>query len=174
MTRTTALLGAASAALLLAACSQEGATASASKAAEAGTAPASAAVASGPAAPAGYAVRPGYWKTVTDSGDGELEETLDCITPEDARVEAMRTPAAGLQQDGCTYTKSHFDGGRIDIAGSCNNDGVSGTTSMTGSYGGDRIDYVLDIKMNMGAEPIALKTHVKSRRIADACPAEAG
>lgn len=173
MTRNTALLSAAAAAALaLVACSQQDADAAAKTAKAIDGVDAAVVQTSGPAAPAGYAVRPGYWKTVTDSGDGEPEETLDCITPDEARVEAMRTPMGGLKQDGCTYTRSHFAGGKIDIVGSCNNEGVTGSTSMKGSYGGDRIDYVLDIKMNMGAEPIALKTNVKSRRIGDACPAE--
>lgn len=170
MIRTTALLSAAAAAFTLIACS-DGEAASKSETAKAGAAP-QAIQTSGPAAPAGYAVRPGYWETTTDSGDGDPEVTRDCITPEEARVETFKTPAAGLQQDGCTYTRSHFAGGRIDIVGSCSNQGVSGSTSMKGSYGGDQIDYVLDITMKAGAEPISLKTRVKSRRIGNACPAE--
>jgi hypothetical protein len=169
MTRTTALISAAAAAFTLAACSQQEAAAG-SKKAQADAA-GEVVQTAGPAAPAGYAVRPGYWETTTDSGDGDPDVTRDCITPEQARIEVMRTPMGGLQQDGCTYTRSHFGGGRIDIVGACNNEGVSGSTSMKGSYGGDRVDYVLDITMKMGAEPISLKTRVKSRRIGDVCPA---
>ena len=173
MTRITALFSAA-AALALVACSQQDADAAAKTAKVNDGVDAAVVQTSGPAAPAGYAVRPGYWKTVTDSGDGEPEETFDCITPEEARIEKMRTVTGGLKQDGCNYTKSHFDGGRIEMVGSCNNGGVSGSTSMKGSYGADRIDYVLDMTMVMspGAEPISLKSKVKSRRVADACPAE--
>jgi hypothetical protein len=116
MMRRTALLSAAVAALLLAACSQADA---AGGAASAEAAPAAEVVqTSGPAAPAGYAVRPGYWETTTDSGDSEPEVTRDCITPEEARVETFKTSAAAHQQDGCTYARSQFADGRIDIVGS--------------------------------------------------------
>jgi hypothetical protein len=111
---------------------------------------------------------------VSNSGDGEPEVTRDCVTPEEARVETMRTPMGGLQQDGCTYTRSHFAGGKIDIVGSCSNDGVSGSTSMKGSYGADHVDYVLDVTLKAGAEPVSFKTRIKGRRIAAVCPAEEG
>jgi hypothetical protein len=168
MIRTTTLLSTAAAVTLIA-CSQQEAPA------ESDAAPAAAQVTrtSGAAAPAGYAVRPGYWETTTDSGDGDPEVTRDCVTPDEARIEVMQTPIGGLKQDGCTYAKSRFSGGVIDIVGTCNGGGVSGSTSMKGSYGGASIDYVLDMTMNMGAEPVSLKTRVKGRRIADACPAEA-
>jgi hypothetical protein len=75
----------------------------------------------------------------------------------------------GLQQDGCTYTRSHFAGGKIDIVGSCNNEGVSGSTSMKGSYSADRVDYVLDITMKVGAEPS--RSRPTSRAVASPTPA---
>ena len=171
MIRRTALLSAAAAALLLAACSRGDA---ATNAATAEAAPAEVVQTSGPAAPAGYAVRPGYWETTTDSGDSEPEVTRDCITPEEARVETFRTSAAAHQQDGCTYARSQFADGRIDIVGSCSNEGVTGSMSMKGSYGGDAFDYALDMKMDMGAGPVALTTRVKGRRISAVCPAEVG
>jgi hypothetical protein len=171
MIRTHHLLGAAvAAAFALTACSKQGASVAPST--SVAESPGQIVQASGPAAPAGYAVRPGYWETVSNSGDGEPEVTRDCVTPEEARVETMRTPMGGLQQDGCTYTRSHFAGGKIDIVGSCNNGGVSGSTSMKGTYSAERVDYVLDITMKVGAEPVSLKTNVKGRRIAEACPAE--
>lgn len=172
MIRQIALLSASAAALMLAACSQQ---AAAENAATAEAAPAAELVqTSGPAAPAGYAVRPGYWETTTDSGDRVPEVTRNCITPEEARVETFRTSAAAHQQDGCTYARSQFADGRIDIAGACSNEGVTGSMSMKGSYGGDAFDYVLDMKMDMGAGPVALTSRVKGRRIGAVCPAEAG
>ena len=171
MIRRTALLSAAAAALLLAACSQGDA---AGNAANAEAAPDAEVVqTSGPAAPAGYAVRPGYWETTTNSGDSELEVTRDCITPEEARAETFKT-AAAHQQDGCTYARSQFADGRIDIVGTCSNEGVTGFMSMKGSYGGDAFSYALDMNMDMGAGPVALTSRVKGRRIGAVCPAEAG
>jgi hypothetical protein len=98
----------------------------------------------------------------------------DCITPEEARVETFRTSAPAHQQDGCTYARSQFADGRIDIVGACSNEGVTGSMSMKGSYGGDAFDYALDMKMDMGAGPVALTTRVKGRRISAVCPAEVG
>jgi hypothetical protein len=159
------LAGAAGAALLLAACSEQAATA-APKSSEAGVE----AVKTSAAAPAGYAVRPGYWETRTDD-----EVTHDCVTPEEARAETYSV-VGKIQQEGCTYTRAHFGGGRIDIVGTCDNDGYSGSSSIKGTYSADSVDYMLDLSMKTpgAAEPVVVKTRVQSRRIGDVCPAGEG
>ncbi|QSX78696.1 DUF3617 domain-containing protein [Agrilutibacter solisilvae] len=116
-----------------------------------------------------YEVRVSY----PSEGAG-VETTRECLTAAEARQESLEWRLAEVVEDtSCKFTQRSIAGGRFAIAGTCNNQGFRSTLKQSGTYSPTTM--TMDMSMTMqpmpGAEPVAMRMVMSSRRVAANCPA---
>lgn len=119
---------------------------------------------------------PGLYETqVRYPEDGPGTETSrECLTPAEAKQESLeRRLAETVRDSSCRFTQRSIGGGKFAIAGTCNNDGMRSSLKQSGTY--SPTSMTMDMRMSVvvapGAEPVATRMLLSSRRIAAACPA---
>lgn len=116
-----------------------------------------------------YEVRVSY----PSEGSG-VETTRECVTAAEAKRESLEWRLAEVLADTrCTFAQRSIAGGRFAIAGTCDNEGFRSTFKQDGTYSPTTMTMQMSMTMQPmpGAEPVAMKMVLSSRRIAATCPA---
>ena len=116
-----------------------------------------------------YEVRVSY----PSEGSG-VETTRECLTMAEAKQESLEWRLAEVVEDAsCRFSQRSIAGGRVAIAGTCNNEGVRSTLKQSGTYSPTRMSMEMTMTMQPmpDAEPVGMKMILSSRRIAANCPA---
>jgi hypothetical protein len=120
--------------------------------------------------------QPGLYETrvsYPDDGQG-VETTRECLTAAEAKQESLeRRLAETVQDSNCRFTQRSIGGGRFNIAGTCNNDGMRSTLKQTGTYSTTAMAMNMDMTLAAaaGAPPVSMRMVMSSRRVAATCPA---
>lgn len=120
--------------------------------------------------------QPGLYETrvsYPDDGPG-VETTRECLTAAEAKQESLERRLAETVQDAnCKFTQRSIGGGRFNIAGTCNNEGMRSTLKQTGTYSATGM--AMNMHMTMapaaGTAPVSMRMVLISRRVAATCPA---
>lgn len=93
-----------------------------------------------------------------------------CLTPEQARRPNANFLTGSGAQAGCNYENLTMDGGRIQGAVTCSNQGTRMRATMNGQFGAD--GYTMESDSRIEADGMTMETasRITSRRIGD-CPA---
>jgi len=116
-----------------------------------------------------YEVRVSY----PSEGSG-VETTRECLTAAEAGQQSLEWRLAEVLEDtSCRFAQRSIAGGRFAIAGTCNNDGFRSTLKQDGTYSPTTMTMEMSMTMQPmhGAEPVAMKMVLSSRRVAASCPA---
>ena len=121
---------------------------------------------------------PGLYETkVGYPGQGGVETTRDCLTPDEVKTETIeRRLAQAVKDPSCKFSSRSFGGGKFAIAGSCNNGGIRSSFKQSGTYSPTTLNMNMSMTMipTPGAKPVAMNLVTASRRIAATCPAGTG
>ena len=123
----------------------------------------------------GSVLLPGYYETRTSSpGSPAGEPVRDCITAAEAKEKTVeRWLAESSNVPNCVFTRRSIGGGRIAVAGTCNNGGMKSSFTQTGTYSPTSMSMNMKMTMSAGGKPITVDLVTTSRRIAATCPAGA-
>ena len=115
-----------------------------------------------------YEVRVSY----PSEGSG-VETTRECLTAAEAKRESLEWRLAEMVKDTrCSFTQRSIAGGRFAIAGTCSNEGFRSSLKQSGTYSPTTLAMEMTMTMQPmpGAEPVAMKMVLSSRRVAANCP----
>jgi len=117
----------------------------------------------------------GQWRTTVTMLDLPAEAlalmktptiTTGCMTSDAAN---LLTGMGAQHGDTCTVIRAETGGGRIDEEISCVADGVTQSMKMTGAFGAERVEMIMDVSTQTPDGPRTHKTLMLSERIGD-CP----
>jgi hypothetical protein len=115
---------------------------------------------------------PAKMKGMMQKEMGKQRSVATCLTPEEAAKPKGEFFQPG--NDDCTYKSFAMEGGRIDAAMTCTQQGMTQDMRMKGTYSEDAYDIAIQTSGEMQGQPMSMEMGIVSRRVGECRGEEAG